>query len=145
MESVREVALRAGQVLVSAHGKSHLGMILPALEQGLYSENWRIRHSSVQLLGDLLYLLGGTKAAAMDEGEDEDEFALDDGRGDAKACSNVALVLGAEKRNGILASLYVLRSDTSSVVRQCTLQVSHSIYIYIPDCLLPPPCIDPTN
>jgi len=46
---------------VSSNGRSHLSMLLPALERGLFHANWRLRHASVQLLGDLLYLLGNTK------------------------------------------------------------------------------------
>jgi len=29
--------------------------LLPAIEEGLFSDSWRIRHSSVELLGDLLF------------------------------------------------------------------------------------------
>ena len=43
--------MRAGQVLVSTQGKSHLGLILPALESGLFDDNWRIRQASVQVGG----------------------------------------------------------------------------------------------
>lgn len=39
--------------------ESSLELLLPELEQGMEDKNWRIRHSSVQLLGDLLYQLSG--------------------------------------------------------------------------------------
>jgi len=93
-ESVRSVAMTAGQVLVNTNGKHHPQLILPTLEAGLFDPNWRIRQSSVQLLGDLIYLLGGIRAAD----------------------------LGKEQRHSILASLYVIRSDVSNVVRQSGLQ-----------------------
>jgi hypothetical protein len=46
------------QVLVSTHGKHHTDDLLPSLEAGLFDDAWRIRQSSVQLLGDLLYTVG---------------------------------------------------------------------------------------
>ena len=55
-ESVREVALRAGQVMVSCLGSRHALLLLPSLQEGLFDEDWRIRHSSLALLGDLLFL-----------------------------------------------------------------------------------------
>ena len=80
-ESVREVALRAGQVMVSCLGTRHALLLLPSLQEGLFDEDWRIRHSSLSLLGDLLFLTSETRAtasspglgaAADEEGEGED-------------------------------------------------------------------------
>ena len=67
------------------------------------------------------------QACVVDEGEDEAEFEQDDGRGDAAASGAVAKALGPERRNAVLATLYVLRADTSSVVRQTTLQIWKTI------------------
>ena len=60
-ESVRDVALRAGRVLVKSHGKASKDKILPSLEEGLSNEDYRIRNASLMLLGDLLGMIGGTK------------------------------------------------------------------------------------
>ena len=48
-------------MLVWTHGKAHKDKILPSLEEGLSNEDYRIRVSSLTLLGDLLGMLGGTK------------------------------------------------------------------------------------
>lgn len=130
VETVREVALRAGQVLVSTHGKTHSDQLLPALEDGLFDDNWRIRQSSVQLLGDLLYLIGDTKEIALDEGLSED-----DARGSTRAGEAIEEALGLERRNSILASLYLIRSDTSAVVRQSALQVWKTVVPNTPKAL----------
>lgn len=130
VEAVREVALRSGQVLVSTHGKSHADQLLPALENGLFDDNWRIRRSSVQLLGDLLYLIGDTKEVALDEGAAED-----DARGSTRAGEAIEEALGLDRRNSVLASLYLIRSDTSAVVRQSALQVWKTVVPNTPKAL----------
>ncbi|CAM9323776.1 unnamed protein product [Ectocarpus sp. 6 AP-2014] len=130
VEAVREVALRSGQVLVSTHGKTHADQLLPALEDGLFDDNWRIRQSSVQLLGDLLYLIGDTKEVALDEGAVED-----DARGSTRAGEAIEEALGLDRRNSILASLYLIRSDTSAVVRQSALQVWKTVVPNTPKAL----------
>lgn len=130
VEAVREVALRSGQVLVSTHGKSHADQLLPALEDGLFDDNWRIRQSSVQLLGDLLYLIGETKEVALGDGAAED-----DARGSTRAGEAIEQALGLERRNNILASLYLIRSDTSAVVRQSVLQVWKTVVPNTPKAL----------
>lgn len=130
VEAVREVALRAGQVLVSTHGKTHADQLLPALENGLFDDNWRIRQSSIQLLGDLLYLIGDTKEVALDEGA-----ADDDARGSTRAGEAIEEALGIDRHNNILASLYLIRSDTSAVVRQSALQVWKTVVPNTPKAL----------
>lgn len=130
VEAVRDVSLRAGQMLVSTNGKAHADQLLPALEEGLFDDNWRIRQSSVQLLGDLLYLIGDTKEVALDEGAAED-----DARGSTRAGEAIEEALGMERRNGILASLYLIRSDTSAVVRQSALQVWKTVVPNTPKAL----------
>lgn len=50
-EFVRETAYKAGQRMVMTYADKAVMLLLPELEKGLFDENWRIRHSSVQLLG----------------------------------------------------------------------------------------------
>lgn len=54
-EGVREAALAAGRTLVELFAESALALLLPAVELGVVHNNWRIRQSSVELLGDLLF------------------------------------------------------------------------------------------
>ncbi len=96
-EMVRDVAMQAGHVIVSSHGKNSASVMLPALETGIFEDNWRIRQSSVYLLGDMLRLLSSTDSNKV--------------------------MIEKERRNSMLAALYLVRSDTAAVVRQAALQV----------------------
>ncbi len=116
-ETVREVALRAGRVLVKCHGKAHKDKILPSLEEGLNNEDYRIRVASLTLLGDLLGMLGGTKVGKANTD------TQDDIRQTERAQAQIALALGNETRKRVLSSLYLARSDTAAVVRQSAVQV----------------------
>ena len=54
-EGVRDAALAAGRTAVELFASTSLPLLLPAVEAGILSDNWRIRQSSVELLGDLLF------------------------------------------------------------------------------------------
>jgi len=54
-EGVRNAALAAGHTFVDMYATSALPLLLPAVEAGIVNDNWRIRQSSVDLLGDLLF------------------------------------------------------------------------------------------
>lgn len=58
-EYVRDTALRAGQRIINLYAETAIELLLPEVENGLFHENWRIRQSSVQLLGDLLFRISG--------------------------------------------------------------------------------------
>ncbi len=104
-EMVRDVAMRAGHVIVSSHGKESASVMLPALEAGICEDNWRIRQSSVYLMGDMLRLLSGTADSNKAAGQGS------------------TIMVEKEKRNSMLAALYLVRSDMTAVVRQAALQV----------------------
>lgn len=116
VESIRETALRAGRLLVKNFAARAVDLLLPELERGLADDSYRIRLSSVELVGDLLFNLTGVKASADGE-EEEDEDAI------REAGASLKEVLGEEKRNKILSALYVCRNDTSNAVRSAAVGV----------------------
>ncbi|XP_025797732.1 protein ILITYHIA isoform X2 [Panicum hallii] len=126
-ESVRDAALSAGHVFVEHYAASSLPLLLPAIEDGIFSDNWRIRQSSVELLGDLLFKVAGTSGKAILEGGSDDEGASTEAQGRA-----IIEVLGREKRNEVLAAIYMVRSDVSLTVRQAALHVWKTIVANTP-------------
>lgn len=117
-EYVRETALKAGQRIVNLYAESAITLLLPELERGLFDDNWRIRYSSVQLLGDLLYRISGVSGKMSTETASED-----DNFGTEHSHRAIMSVLGAERRNRVLAGLYMGRSDVALMVRQAALHV----------------------
>ncbi|KAL5604301.1 hypothetical protein BROUX41_002274 [Berkeleyomyces rouxiae] len=109
IESIRETALRAGRLLVKNFAVKAVDLLLPELERGLEDDSYRIRLSSVELVGDLLFNLTGI--SANDEDHEEDEDAV------REAGASLKEVLGVEKRDKILSALYICRCDTSGAVR----------------------------
>ncbi|XP_006019968.1 eIF-2-alpha kinase activator GCN1 [Alligator sinensis] len=117
-EFVRDTALRAGQRIISKYAETAIALLLPQLEQGLFDDLWRIRFSSVQLLGDLLFHISGVTGKMTTETASED-----DNFGTAQSNKAIINALGVERRNRVLAGLYMGRSDTQLVVRQASLHV----------------------
>lgn len=115
VESIRETALRAGRLLVKNFVVRAIDLLLPELERGLADDSYRIRLSSVELVGDLLFNLTGVKTDKNEEGGDED--------GGREAGASLKEILGEEKRNKILSALFVCRNDTSVAVRAATTSV----------------------
>ncbi|XP_041977566.1 eIF-2-alpha kinase activator GCN1 isoform X2 [Aricia agestis] len=117
-EYVRETALRAGQRIVTLYAESAIALLLPELEKGLFADNWRIRYSSVQLLGDLLYRVSGVSGKMSTETASED-----DNFGTEHSHRAIIGALGPERRDRVLAGLYMGRSDVALMVRQAALHV----------------------
>ncbi|KAK3332721.1 armadillo-type protein [Cercophora scortea] len=114
VESIRETALRAGRLLVKNFAVRAVDLLLPELERGLADDSYRIRLSSVELVGDLLFNLTGIKA--NDDDDEEQEASKE-------ASASLREILGEEKRNKILSALYVCRCDTAGSVRSAAIAV----------------------
>lgn len=114
VESIRETSLRAGRLLVKNFATRAIDLLLPELDRGLADNNYRIRLSSVELVGDLLFNLTGISGKA-EEDEVEDNAT--------EAGQSLLEVLGEEKRNKVLSSLYICRCDTSGLVRTAAINV----------------------
>jgi hypothetical protein len=97
----------------------------PPNRAGLFDPSGRIRQSSVELLGDLLYRITGVKAVGLsdidaDTGNQDAEFDI---YGSGSALSTLSRVLGKHRRDDVMSSVYMLLCDSSGVVRQSALQV----------------------
>ncbi|ERE74489.1 translational activator GCN1-like protein [Cricetulus griseus] len=84
----------------------------------LYESAFGFRFSSVQLLGDLLFHISGVTGKMTTETASED-----DNFGTAQSNKAIITALGVDRRNRVLAGLYMGRSDTQLVVRQASLHV----------------------
>lgn len=114
VESIRETSLRAGRLLVKNFATKAIDLLLPELDRGLADDSYRIRLSSVELVGDLLFNLTGISGKTEQDEEEE---------GAAEAGQSLLEVLGEDKRNKILSSLYICRCDTSGLVRTAAVYV----------------------
>ena len=121
---VREAALAAGQSLIMHYATSQTELLLPALEAGLLAEDWRIRLSSVQLIGLLILRLAGLSGKylmGLHMALEDDE---DGGAKDATTVTtreqevDIENILGVERRNRVFALMYLMRSDVVSGVRE---------------------------
>jgi len=128
-ESVRDVALRAGRVMIRSHAKAHVDKFLPSLETSLSDEDYKIRLASLNLLGDLLSTLGGTKVSKGEADLQEDIRQAE------RAQAQIALALEHQTRKRILSGLYLRRSDSVSAVRQSAVQVWKAIVCQTPRAL----------
>lgn len=115
IESIRETALRAGRLLVKNFAAKAVDLLLPELERGLADDSYRIRLSSVELVGDLLFNLTGITGK-----EDVDEMEEETIR---EAGMSLREALGEEKRNKVLSALYICRNDTAAAVRSAAISV----------------------
>ncbi|WFD34946.1 translational activator of GCN4 [Malassezia cuniculi] len=118
VESVREASLRAGRMIISNYSTQAVELLLPQLEPKMFSDSWRLRLSALQLVGDLLFRLSGISGKAEIEEDGTEESAA------VNSSVQKALIsaLGADRRNRILAALYILRQDPNIPVRQSAIQ-----------------------
>lgn len=132
VESVREASLRAGRMLIVNYTQRSVDLLLPQLEPRLFDERHRVRLSSLQLTADLLFRVGGIAgkaevgdAEAGDGDLDVDMAEADDVTDQAPHSSiqrQLTQALGSERRQRLLAAIYILRQDPSIPVRQTAAQ-----------------------
>lgn len=115
-EEIRDVSLRAGRLIVKNYANKAVDLLLPELEKGLSDDSYRIRLSSVELTGDLLFQITGI-SGKNELAEDQPDYS----GGDIN--NNLIEVLGEERRGRILAALFVCRSDVAGVVRQASVDI----------------------
>ncbi|CAF3563233.1 unnamed protein product [Rotaria sp. Silwood1] len=121
-EFVRDTALKAGQRIVNSYAETAISLFVPELEQGLFDDNWRIRYSSVLLLGELLFKVSGVTGKATTESVDED-----DNFGTEHGLQSITHALGRDRRDRVLSGLYMGRSDIALTVRHSALHVWKTI------------------
>jgi len=114
--------MRAGRMIVNNHATKAIDLLLPELERGLFDASWRIRLSSVQLIGELLFRISGIsgKAEMEQDGNEEEDDAY---TSNAEAAKKMLEVLGKDRRDRVLASLYILRQDSAGQVRMFSINV----------------------
>ncbi|KAF9059496.1 armadillo-type protein [Rhodocollybia butyracea] len=120
-EYVREAAMRAGRMVITNYSNKAIDLLLPELERGMFDPGWRIRHASITLVGELLFKVSGISGKPSDIDEEEDAIA-EAGGADASRRALVE-VLGIERRDRLLAALYLVRQDGVVVVRQASIQI----------------------
>ena len=130
-EGVRDASLSAGRVAVELYSNSALPLLLPTVEAGTQNVNWRIRQSSIELLGDLLFKVAGTSGRIQQDVHDEE------GEGISVEAHGKAILeaLGAAKRNEVLARVYIARSDVAYTVRSAALHVWKTLVTNTPKTL----------
>ncbi|MCO5555788.1 hypothetical protein L7F22_009333 [Adiantum nelumboides] len=128
-DSVREASMRAGRMIIANYSSRAVDLLLPELEQGLFDESWRIRLSSVQLIADLLFRLAGI--TGNNEVENDDEEGEDGAEQNVVAANSIQKILadtlGTQRRDQLIAKMYVLRQDVVVNVRQAAIQLWKTI------------------
>ncbi|ODM88729.1 Translational activator GCN1, partial [Orchesella cincta] len=117
-EFVKQSALLAAQRIITGFSGKAVSLLLPELEKK-FDPNWRIRHASVQLLGDLLFKISGVSGKMSTESSKND----DDNFGTEQSGKLIKAALGLERRNRVLSALYMGRSDIALLVRVASLHV----------------------
>lgn len=110
-EEIRDNALRSGRLIVKNYASKAVDLLLPELEKGLADLSYRIRLSSVELTGDLLFQVTGISG--------KNELTEDQ----ADVTKSLVTVLGQERRDRVLAALFVARSDTAATVRAAAIDI----------------------
>lgn len=134
-EYVRDAAMRAGRMVITNYSTKAIDLLLPELEHGMFDPGWRIRasllfipfftlivhqHASITLIGELLFKVSGITGKTSDLEEEElaeEVMAMESSR------RALVDVLGTDRRDRLLASLYLVRQDAVAAVRTASLYI----------------------
>ncbi|AOA64745.1 Gcn2p kinase activity positive regulator [Komagataella phaffii CBS 7435] len=123
-EEIQETSLRAGRLIIKNYSNKAVDLLLPELERGMSDISYRIRLSSVQLTGDLLFQVTGI-SGKTEINDDQVELTKQVNR-------NLVANLGQERRDRVLAALFICRSDTSAAVRNASVDIWKSLVSHTP-------------
>lgn len=126
-EGARDAALSAGKCLVDVYARSSLNQLLPAVESGISSLNWRIRQSSIELLGELLFKVSGVTGKIQTSLDSDDEGISTD-----NSVQALLQALGETRRAEVLATVYLARNDVALAVRNTALHVWKTLVVNTP-------------
>lgn len=110
-EEIHDTSLKAARLIVKNYANKAVDLLLPELERGLADVSYRIRLSSVELTGDLLFQITGISG--------KNELSEEQGQ----VAKSLMAVLGQERRDRILSALFICRADTSGVVRSAAIEI----------------------
>lgn len=113
-ESIRDTSLRAGRLIVKNYAKKAVDFLLPELENGMSDLNYRIRLSSTELCGDLLFQITGISGK-------HDLSTISENASEVNR--NLLDALGKERRDEVLSLLFICRSDVSGIVRNASVDI----------------------
>ncbi|KAK2076339.1 hypothetical protein QBZ16_000864 [Prototheca wickerhamii] len=130
-EGVRDAALAAARVCVDLYAASALDLLLPTVEAGTRNASWRIRQSSIELLGDLLFKLAGASGKVQQDLHNAEA----EGIGNEAHAEAILAAVGRERRAEVLAALYMARSDEAAGVRAAALHVWKTLVSNTPKAL----------
>ncbi|WWD15877.1 hypothetical protein CI109_100301 [Kwoniella shandongensis] len=116
-EYVREASMRAGKMIIANYSTKAIDLLLPELEKGMLDAAWRIRQSSIALTRELLYRVTGISGKVELEEEEVPAHSADAAR------RALLEALGAERRDRVLATLYIVRQDAVGIVRQASIHI----------------------
>ena len=129
-EFVRETATNAAQIIIHKFAQTSIDCLLPNLEKGFFDNNWRLRESSISLLGDLLQKLSGAKTQVNEAADGED---VEQDEGDFEHGKKAIIhAIGYLKFKQLLGGIYVSRFDSHLGVRQLALQVWKALVMNTP-------------
>ncbi|EEB06954.2 translation elongation regulator Gcn1 [Schizosaccharomyces japonicus yFS275] len=126
---VQSASLRAARMIINNYASKSVDLLLPELEKGLFDNYWRIRVSSVQLVGDLIFKLAGINKKSVEEEQQEEEENVT-----ASDVKRKALIeaIGNDRHDRIMSALFIVRQDVSALVRAPASQIWKAVVVNTP-------------